>query len=264
MRFTAQILVYVLPVLAGIVLAWAGLSYSQTARTRFQVLRYPDGRKHILLIVIVVLLVLEGACAVYLNILKPKYTSRDCIIAKEYRMTLNVFLVKFRLILFCLPLHDPIEPRIEEAFHLGGDFLKTGVDLVQVDSDLIKQIFRTYDFSQPMVNYEPSDGGRQPTNAEWLHTELRTLNQKCREILTKYASAGDPGLIERVEMMRNRTDNLLNPIRPRDYSHPSDDLLHWLGDLFIQIKLSWDVIDEIFSETQEDVPSNKADAGDGK
>ena len=190
--------------------------------------------------------------------------ARNRIIAEEYRMAVNVFLIKFRMILHCLPLHDPIEPRIEEAFHPGVDLLKTGVELELVDADLIEQIFTTYDFSEPMVNYEPSDGGRQLTNAEWLHTEFRALNQKCRETLNKYASTGDPRLIERIEIMHNRTENLLNPIGSRDYSRLSDDDLHWLGDLFIQIKLSWDVIDEIVSETQEDVPSNKADAGDGK
>ena len=245
MKTIATILVYVLPCLVAILLAWTGLSYSKTARQRFRILSYPDGKKHIFLVFIIVLLLLEAACPLYLHFSPATYSARDRIIADQYFMALNVFLVKFRMNLHCLPLSDPIEPEIEEAFHPGVDLLKTGVDLGKIDAELIKRIFTTYDFSKPMVNYKPAAGGHNPTNAEFLTGELLTLNERCVEILAKYTGTGNPSLIQQIELMKNRTDSLLGPFGPGDYSQLSKDNLYSLGEVFELLTTSFDLIDKI-------------------
>lgn len=137
------------------------------------------------------------------------YSEKDKIIANKYFYALSEFLVKFRLNLHMLISPIDIDPKIEQALHPGSDLFQKAPDLDKVDDNLILAIFTKYDFTKPAINFTPSPGQTHPTNIDMLIGELSSLNKKCDDILIKYASNGDPKLIQDIEIMKNRTDNLI-------------------------------------------------------
>ncbi len=175
---------------------------------------------------------------------------RDLIICDHYSLALSLFLARFRFNLYMLPLSDPIETTILEAFQPGKDLLHTKPDLDKITPDVIKIIFTTYDFSTTLYNYEPIQGGRLPTNVEMLKGDIKTLNDNCIDILSKYASSGDPKLIQSIEVMRNRTDNLLGPFGISNLSKPNKHEIADLIELFELLLSSYKTIDEIKSRTE--------------
>lgn len=169
---------------------------------------------------------------------------RDKIIADQYFFALSEFLVKFRINLHCLPLSNPIEPSIEDAFHPGHNMLQTAPDLQKINADLIEFIFTRYDFTQPLTNFTPEKGSVSPTNLSFLLGELRSLNKKCVDILNKYAGTGSPRLVLKIEVIKNRIDNLIGPFGLARMPIRSKSNLDALGEFFELLKDSFETLQE--------------------
>lgn len=164
--------------------------------------------------------------------------TRDKIIAQQYFYALSEFLVKFRFNLHCLIPSNVKEPEIEEAFHYGADMLKTAPNLDKITENVIKDIFTKYDFRKPAINFTPHPGQRMPTNTDLLIGELAVLNKKCNDILTKYASSGNPALIQDIEIIKNRTDNLIGPFGLHNNSVTPKNSLNNMTEFFDLFKKS--------------------------
>ncbi len=135
---------------------------------------------------------------------------RDGIIAEAYFPALSHFLVKFRINLHCL-IPAPIPDDINEAFRPGSDMLTSAPDLVKITTSLIARIFNDFNFSNRMLNFSPSRGGVHMTNLEFLISELHRLKRAISGLLSKYAATGSPDLIQNMELILNRIDNLVGP-----------------------------------------------------
>ncbi len=237
-----DIILIIISSIVAILLAWTGLSYSKQARKRYPFLSYSDGKKHIILS-IVVILVLFGASIQILTILnKSPYTDRDRIAANQlYFEGVGLFLARFRLNLTCNPAKD--DPRINEVFHINE--ITKGVEVSKIDSKIIGYLFSTYDFDKPAIYHTPVSGTKHITNKEWLIIDLRILKSACDKVLLKYGSTCNPVLVNRVEMLRNRTENLIGPFG-LNYENPrKENGMGEICDFFDQIRMSQNLIDKI-------------------
>jgi len=169
---------------------------------------------------------------------------RDVIIAKQYRIALNVFLAKFRIYLVCLPDYKSLDKDIIEVF--DPDHLTKAVQVSKITPELIEKLFTFHDFSKPVGDNCHFESNKQPvTTSDLFLYEIRVLNKGCSNILLKYASAGQPKLINKIEVMKNRTDNLIGPYGPKNFSQFKRDDLHWISEFFCQIKQSYEYINKI-------------------
>ena len=190
-----DILLIAISSIVVILLAWTGLSYSKQARIRYPFLRYPDGKKHIFLTAIAILVLAGAGIQISTILAKSPYTNRDRIAANQlYFEGVGLFLARFRLNLTCHPAKNDI--RVNEVFHI--DKITQGVEVNKIDRKIIEYLFSNYDFDKPAINFTPAPGSKHITNKEWLISDLARLSSACDKVLLKYGSTCSPELVNRV------------------------------------------------------------------
>ena len=176
---------------------------------------------------------------------------RNVIIGKQYRMALNMFLAKFRIYLVCLPDFKSLDKDIIEVF--DPDNPREAVKVNMITPELIEKLFSNYGFSEPVGSNCQFQASEQPVRVSNLFLyEISVLNKSCSSILLKYASAGNPELINKIEVMKNRTDNLIGPFGPKNFSKFKSGDLHWISEYFTQIKQSYEIIYKIIPGKKDD------------
>ncbi len=185
------------------------------------------------------------------------FTEKDKNISQHYFYALSEFIVKFRINLHTLIPATKNEPEIQEAFQYGTDLLKTAPNLTKVNEDLIKKIFTNFDFTKPAINFTPQAGHPHPTNMSMLIGELTVLNQKCDDILTKYASTGNYILIHDIEIIKNKTGNLIGSFGLQNKNVNYASHVNDIGKLFVHITKSFELVSDIkggtYNKTQEPI-----------
>jgi pyrimidine deaminase RibD-like protein len=183
-----------------------------------------------------------------LNAVPSTFTSRDRIAAEQYWFEgVSLFLFRFRLNLHCLDLGTPVDKLIQDAFHPNE--MDNAPDLNKINANLITHLFKTCDFSKPLINFTPGIGNPHITNLEFLLSDLRVLDKACDEILRKYGSSCDSELVWEIELMRNRTENLIGPFGLNLATAIEARNIDNLTAFFEQLKSSLSLIEEIRSNT---------------
>lgn len=154
-----------------------------------------DDHKYQPLRLLIFLFLFGAALLAYYSFFKPHQIvpdpNRDAIVAKQYRGALRFFLERFRLYLVCLPDYESLDDDILEAF--DPKHPRKGIQITKITPELIKKLFEKYNFSKPVGK---NCTFKIPvTTADLIIGELNTLNERCSDILDKYASTGNPKLI---------------------------------------------------------------------
>lgn len=241
----------------GVLGTWIGLSYSNKARRKYSILAIPDGRKHLFFLLITLLFVSVAGLQIFAVISKPSFSQRDCIAATQlYYDGVGIFWARFRLNL--IAHESKADPKINEVFYIND--IKRGIDVDKLDREIIEYLFTNYEFSKPAINFTPGKGSKHPTNMEWLLGDLTVLKSACEEVLLKYASSCNPELINRIELLLNRTENLLGPFGLLSPHATKEEIAHSIADFFIQLKLSQKLISKIWEEVEppKEESSNKS------
>lgn len=190
------------------------------------------------------------------------------IIGEKYYMSMNLFLAKFRMILYAYYVETKYVPsNVDNVFKVSTFAYKNsgGVLTSEINSDILKEIFDTYNFNEhtglrfkgsksrlPLDNglelemYLPKSlelqSGDVVTGYVWLNGELQDLQLSCNDILSRYASVGDKILIDDIERLSNEIENLLKshrlerlPVyRPGDWK----SLISFFEKFIVSFKLS--------------------------
>ena len=190
------------------------------------------------------------------------------IIGEKYFMSMNLFLAKFRMILYAYYVETKYVPNnIDSVFKVSTFGYKNsgGVLTSEINSDILKEIFETYNFNEhtglrfkgskstlqignglELEMYLPKSlelkNGDIVTGYVWLYGELQDLQISCNDILSRYASVGDKLLIDDIERLSNEIENLLKSHRltrlpvyePNDWK----SLVSFFEKFYISFKLS--------------------------
>lgn len=130
---------------------------------------------------------------------------RNQIIGTHYWMSLSEFLIKFRLVIHCLDKTKPLSDDVINAFKPSDLGQSPNIDLIT--EEMVYNLVMNYDF------YNKSNQC-DFTSSQLLYDASYILNEKCKDILDKYAASGNPELIQEIELMANYTNNFIGPWGP--------------------------------------------------
>jgi len=180
-----------------------------------------------------------GVTAGHIENLNISNDPKNDLIGEKYFMSMNLFLSKFRMILYAYHIENNFVPnKTDKVFRVSnfGNKNSGGVLTSEINSELLTEIFNTYNFNQhtglrfkgsksylPIGNglhlelYLPNSlelkNGDTVTGFVWLYGELKDLQISCNDILSRYASVGDKLLIDDIEHLSNDIENLLKSHR---------------------------------------------------
>lgn len=140
-----------------------------------------------------------------MKITDEEQRKRNQIIGRNYWMSLNEFLVKFRFVVHCLNKTKPLPEDVIKTFKPKE--IMQAPDINSMTKNMIIKLVMDYDF------YKKSDNC-DFTSSQLLYDASYTLNKKSKDILDKYAASGSPELIQEIELMANYTDNFIGAFGP--------------------------------------------------
>ena len=160
---------------------------------------------------------------------------RDQIIANAYFGIPGLFLAFFRLTPVFISQHKQLSQKAKHAFGIPDEsfpfpsldvvpvetklnmgkyvFLGTSsdrgrgavLDTLAIDEEVLKEVLVDTPIETiPSNAYSPN--GTPLTVLEWCKILAQDVYEKCNELLTKYAAAGSPELIDRIELLKNKSD----------------------------------------------------------
>jgi hypothetical protein len=181
-----------------------------------------------------------GVVAGHIDNLNVDIESKDEILAEKYYTSLNLFIAKYRMILYSyyLEYDKQIPMEVDTIFKVSKFPIKNsgGVSIKSINKDIINQIFNYYDFNsqtgmrfiddKPTLRLEnklhfefylPNNldirNGDIITGYVWLIGELKDLQKSCNDILSRYASVGDSKLVDDIERLNNDIENIVKKHR---------------------------------------------------
>ena len=174
-------------------------------------------------------------------VIKPvMQDSKNAIIYEKYCMDLNLFLVKFRMIIYSYYLENNnfVPEDIDKVFKISSFSKKNsgGVLVSKINTDLIDSIFNSFNFNSHtglrFINgkstlklnnqlvlemYLPSSLNIKQvdtlTGYAWLVGELTDLQKTCKDTLNQYAAVGDSSLVDDMQMLVDDIENIVKKYR---------------------------------------------------
>ena len=127
--------------------------------------------------------------------------ARDTELAHHYQTEINRYYTQFAIFLhWSLPLGDLHDEAVDGVFRYNRDLGK-GINLAALDLELIQHIFQSYDFTEPMLNYNHTTEF-QPTGFNHLLGNLSRFHSDVGKHLEKYGATATPSLSSRMDYAR--------------------------------------------------------------